>query len=67
MTNTAGVPLPGVTVEMYTDPGRVNRVAMPVTDARGIALLCHTVGGTFYVFKTMTGYTFTNPTVVSIP
>lgn len=67
VTNTAGVPLAGVTVEMYTDPGRVNRVAVATTDANGIALLCHTVGGTFYVFKTLVGYTFTNPTVVVIP
>lgn len=66
VTNAMGVALPGVTVEMYTDPARVNRVAFGTTDVDGNALLCALTGGTYYIFKTLAGYSFANPTVVTV-
>lgn len=67
VTNPMGVPLQGVVLEMYTDPARANRVEMAITDVDGVALLCATTGGTFYVFRTLAGYTFSDPLIVNIP
>lgn len=60
-----GAPLEGVTVEVYTDAERVDRVAVGVTDEDGnVSFMLDP--GTYYLFRYKVGVTFTDPHVRTV-
>lgn len=67
LTNTlTSAPIVGATVRFATDLAGLNTVWTGTTDAAGIARnACsdkpRLPAGTYYVFRTLTGYTFANP------
>lgn len=63
--NDGSSPLDGANVWVSTDSGGANIVAQGFTSALGTVTL-YLDPGTYYVWKTLAGYTFTNPSTLVV-
>ena len=67
LTDSAtGLPIPGADVWATTDVGGLNVVARGVTDAFGVCTL-YMDAGTYYIWRQLAGWTFTNPDTEVVP
>jgi hypothetical protein len=62
----SGLPIAGVRVWITTDVAGVNTVALGYTDAFGVVTFWLD-SGTWYVWRNLAGYSFSNPDVEVIP
>ncbi len=63
---SSGTPIASVTVWVTTDAAGKNIVARGTTDAFGVVTF-HLDTGTWYVWRTKAGWTFTNPDTETVP
>jgi hypothetical protein len=65
MKDTGGNPLDGVCVWITTDAAGVNKIASGYSNALGI-IIFYLDPGVYYVWQSLSNYTFVNPTALTV-